>query len=117
MADGCVDANNNNRGDREDDMHNRNSEHCYLKHLLSLCFNLYVCSFHFRTLPLPNVDRSTKPASLLSPSIHSKVGLRDVIVPSRLMGKFMNLAQRNTNQNIETCGILAGTLVSVIINV
>ncbi|KDR24328.1 STAM-binding protein [Zootermopsis nevadensis] len=63
-----------------------------------------------RTVPLPNVDRSTKPASLLSPSIHSKVGLRDVIVPSRLMGKFMNLAQRNTSQNIETCGILAGTL-------
>jgi hypothetical protein len=28
------------------------------------------------------------------------------------MGKFMNLAQRNTNQNIETCGILAGTIVS-----
>ncbi|XP_069680632.1 STAM-binding protein [Periplaneta americana] len=63
-----------------------------------------------RTLALPTVDRSTKPASLLSPSIHSKVGLRDVVIPSRLMGKFMNLAQRNTNQNIETCGILAGTL-------
>jgi STAM-binding protein len=63
-----------------------------------------------RTLPLPSVDRSTKPPSLLSPSIHSRIGLRNVIVPSRLMGKFMNLAQRNTNQNIETCGILAGTI-------
>lgn len=63
-----------------------------------------------RTLALPNVDRSTKPPSLLSPSNHSKIGLRDVVVPSRLMGKFMNLAQQNTNQNIETCGILAGTL-------
>jgi len=63
-----------------------------------------------RTLPLPSVDRSTKPASLLSPSIHSRIGLRNVVVPSRLMGKFMNLAQRNTNQNIETCGILAGTI-------
>jgi STAM-binding protein len=41
--------------------------------------------------------------------------LRDVVVPSRLMGKFMNLAQQNTNQNIETCGILAGTLVSFIV--
>jgi hypothetical protein len=31
------------------------------------------------------------------------------------MGKFMNLAQRNTNQNIETCGILAGTIVSILL--
>ncbi|PSN39468.1 STAM-binding protein [Blattella germanica] len=63
-----------------------------------------------KKLSVPSVDRNTKPASLLSPSIHSKVGLRNVVVPSRLMGKFMNLAQRNTLQNIETCGILAGTL-------
>ncbi|KAJ9586655.1 hypothetical protein L9F63_019757, partial [Diploptera punctata] len=63
-----------------------------------------------KKLAIPTVDRNTKPASLLSPSIHSRVGLRNVIVPSKLMGKFMNLAHRNTLQNIETCGILAGTL-------
>lgn len=79
---------------------------------ISLYLHLCARIFHFRTLPLPSVDRSTKPPSLLSPSIHSRIGLRNVIVPSRLMGKFMNLAQRNTNQNIETCGILAGTIVS-----
>mgnify|MGYP000418573304 CR=1 FL=1 len=67
----------------------------------------------FRILGVPTVDRNTKPASLLSPSIHPKVGLRDVVVPSRLMGKFMHLAHRNTLENIETCGILAGTLVSI----
>ncbi|XP_067011147.1 STAM-binding protein-like A [Anabrus simplex] len=58
----------------------------------------------------PSFDRSTKPSSLLSPSMHSKVGLRNVLVPSRLMSKFMTLAQRNTELNIETCGILAGKL-------
>ena len=82
---------------------------------MSLYLHLCASVFHFRTLPLPNVDRSTKPASLLSPSIHSRIGLRTVVVPSRLMGKFMNLAQRNTNQNIETCGILAGTIVSILL--
>ena len=82
---------------------------------ISLYLHLDACIFHFRTLPLPSVDRSTKPASLLSPSIHSRIGLRNVVVPSRLMGKFMNLAQRNTNQNIETCGILAGTIVSILL--
>ncbi|KAK7869958.1 hypothetical protein R5R35_013732 [Gryllus longicercus] len=58
----------------------------------------------------PSIDRSTKPASLLSPSIQGKVGLRTVIVPSRLMGRFMHLALGNTEKNIETCGILAGKL-------
>ena len=73
-------------------------------------------NFFFRklTVPtIPTVDRNTKPASLLSPSIHSKVGLRNVVVPSILMEKFMHLANRNTLQNTETCGILAGTLVSI----
>lgn len=62
------------------------------------------------SVPRPTFDRSTKPASLLSPSVHAKVGLRNVIVPSRLMGRFMHLALRNTELNIETCGILAGKL-------
>lgn len=58
----------------------------------------------------PSFDRSAKPLSLLSPSINSKPGLRDVVIPSKLMGKFMALAQRNTERNVETCGILAGKL-------
>ncbi|XP_065351870.1 STAM-binding protein [Cloeon dipterum] len=59
----------------------------------------------------PNVDRSTKPLSLLSPSLHNQLGLRKVIIPSKLMPKFMSLAQKNTDQNTETCGILAGSMV------
>ena len=59
---------------------------------------------------MPIVDRTTKPSTLLSPSPALKLILRDVIVPAKLMAKFMNLAQRNTELNIETCGILAGLL-------
>ncbi|XP_059468556.1 STAM-binding protein [Neocloeon triangulifer] len=58
----------------------------------------------------PNIDRSTKPLSLLSPSLHNQLGLRKVIIPSKLLSQFMSLAQKNTDQNIETCGILAGSL-------
>jgi hypothetical protein len=31
-----------------------------------------------------------------------------------MMGSFMKLAKSNTNKNLETCGILAGSLVSAI---
>lgn len=61
---------------------------------------------------MPNFDRSAKPTSLLSPSTNNKTfGLRTVIVPSRLLSSFINIAHRNTSNNIETCGILAGKLV------
>ncbi|XP_071439876.1 STAM-binding protein-like isoform X2 [Hetaerina americana] len=71
-----------------------------------------------RGQPRPNVDRSTKPPSLLlSPSsmmIHSagrpSPRLRMVVIPSRLMRTFLALAQQNTQCNVETCGILAGKL-------
>ncbi|GLV45292.1 uncharacterized protein CBL_05392 [Carabus blaptoides fortunei] len=60
---------------------------------------------------IPSFDRGTKPSSLLSPSLHSKsFALRTVIVPSRLMPSFLNIAHRNTTNNVETCGILAGKL-------
>ncbi|XP_042238031.1 STAM-binding protein-like [Homarus americanus] len=59
----------------------------------------------------PQVDRSSKPTSLLSANVGTKSGgLREVRVPSELMAKFMALAQPNTQRNVETCGILAGKL-------
>ncbi|KAK4328152.1 hypothetical protein Pmani_001427 [Petrolisthes manimaculis] len=62
-------------------------------------------------LPIPQVDRSSKPVSLLSATIGGKSGgLREVVVPVELMSKFMALAQANTLRNIETCGVLAGKL-------
>ncbi|KAG0230556.1 hypothetical protein BGW41_002502 [Actinomortierella wolfii] len=37
-------------------------------------------------------------------------GLRTLIVPIRLLDRFLNLVRPNTIKNLETCGILAGTL-------
>ena len=36
--------------------------------------------------------------------------MREVVIPSMLMSRFLELAQSNTNRNVETCGILAGSL-------
>lgn len=40
--------------------------------------------------------------------------MRTVLVPSKVMTLFQNLAQSNTKKNIETCGILAGKLVIIV---
>lgn len=64
-------------------------------------------------LPIkPTVDRSLKPSSSL---IEGE--LRTVVVPSVLMDKFLALAQGNTKNNVETCGILAGKLAANKLNV
>lgn len=54
----------------------------------------------------PAFDRSQKPSneSLIEGA------LRTVIIPQDTMSKFLNIANKNTNNNIETCGILAGSL-------
>ncbi|XP_039275956.1 AMSH-like protease [Nilaparvata lugens] len=57
----------------------------------------------------PDIDRSKKP-SLLSAVHTSRHALRTVVVPSTLMHKFLSIASSNTNNNIETCGILGGVL-------
>lgn len=62
------------------------------------------------TLSLPSIDRSVKPNYLLSPTTSSHGKLRLVVVPGNLMKNFLQIAQRNTQRNIETCAILAGKL-------
>ncbi|KAF9944484.1 hypothetical protein BGZ65_011989, partial [Modicella reniformis] len=37
-------------------------------------------------------------------------GLRTLIVPLRLLDRFLNIVRPNTIKNLETCGILAGVL-------
>jgi hypothetical protein len=56
----------------------------------------------------PAFDRSQKPMSNSS-SINS---YRQIIVPNDITQKFLQVAQRNTDRKIETCGILAGIRVS-----
>lgn len=38
--------------------------------------------------------------------------LRKMLLPEGIHARFLSIAQPNTNKKIETCGILAGTLVS-----
>ncbi|KAL1459228.1 hypothetical protein WDU94_011234 [Cyamophila willieti] len=67
-----------------------------------------------QSLPsVPSFDRATKPASGPPPSKDYGLTdyLRPVVVPAQLMSSFLVLAQRNTDKNVETCGILAGRLV------
>lgn len=48
----------------------------------------------------------------LFPSTPIKGGYRPVEVPSDTASRFQDVASTNTRKNVETCGILAGKLVS-----
>ncbi|XP_008187742.1 STAM-binding protein isoform X3 [Acyrthosiphon pisum] len=65
-------------------------------------------SFELRHKPI--VDRSTKP--MLNKNTSNPYNLRQIIVPGNLTRRFLEQAQRNTSNNLETCGILAGKLSS-----
>jgi STAM-binding protein len=55
----------------------------------------------------PTIDRSLKPSSNAPANTHN---LRVVSLPSETSRKFLDLAELNTQRNVETCGILAGHL-------
>ena len=57
---------------------------------------------------MPSIDRSTKPS--LWTITEKTSSLSRVIVPQKLIEKFLSTAQRNTRNNIETCAMLAGRL-------
>uniref|UniRef100_A0A1A9WN38 MPN domain-containing protein n=1 Tax=Glossina brevipalpis TaxID=37001 RepID=A0A1A9WN38_9MUSC len=57
----------------------------------------------------PSFDRSQKPQYDRSDSLLAG-SLRTILIPQDTMDVFLHLAQRNTDKNIETCGILAGRL-------
>lgn len=57
----------------------------------------------------PKFDRTLKPLGSADSLLEGN--LRCVLVPSDIMAKFLSLASRNTANNVETCGILAGRLV------
>ncbi|KAK7574148.1 hypothetical protein V9T40_011339 [Parthenolecanium corni] len=61
----------------------------------------------------PGIDRSTKPSYYSQNSNNAAQytsTLRMIVVPSLMLDTFLNLAQKNTSNNIETCGILAGKM-------
>nr|XP_033796105.1 AMSH-like protease isoform X3 [Geotrypetes seraphini]XP_033796106.1 AMSH-like protease isoform X3 [Geotrypetes seraphini]XP_033796107.1 AMSH-like protease isoform X3 [Geotrypetes seraphini]XP_033796108.1 AMSH-like protease isoform X3 [Geotrypetes seraphini]XP_033796109.1 AMSH-like protease isoform X3 [Geotrypetes seraphini]XP_033796111.1 AMSH-like protease isoform X3 [Geotrypetes seraphini]XP_033796112.1 AMSH-like protease isoform X3 [Geotrypetes seraphini] len=60
----------------------------------------------------PPVNRALKPAATLSAIQNQMVeGLRSVVLPRDLSPRFLLLADVNTAQEIETCGILCGKLM------
>lgn len=59
---------------------------------------------------IPDFDRSKKPSEIFDSKFGS-TDLRLVVVPSQVMVQFQTIAQKNTINNVETCGILAGKLV------
>ncbi|XP_013109470.1 STAM-binding protein [Stomoxys calcitrans] len=57
----------------------------------------------------PSFDRSQKPQYDRSDSLLAG-SLRTVVIPQNTMDVFLQLAKTNTAKNVETCGILAGSL-------
>jgi proteasome lid subunit RPN8/RPN11 len=57
---------------------------------------------------LPAFDRNSKPSRFMSPM---DSGLREVIVPGDLIDVFLKCAEKNTDNNIETCGFLTGRIL------
>ncbi|KAL1921190.1 uncharacterized protein VTP21DRAFT_10906 [Calcarisporiella thermophila] len=63
--------------------------------------------------PLPPKPTETiieEPEHVCEATTEGGVPLRSVVVPTSLLKKFLDIAQPNTNKNLETCGILSGTL-------
>ncbi|XP_054155456.1 STAM-binding protein-like A [Oppia nitens] len=58
---------------------------------------------------IPTVDRSTKP-SLMPVFSAAADGLTKLVVPTKLIQRFLQSAEANTIRNIETCAVLAGRL-------
>ncbi|XP_055851913.1 STAM-binding protein [Episyrphus balteatus] len=58
----------------------------------------------------PIFDRSQKPSNESSESLLASGSLRTVVIPHNTMSLFLSLASKNTANNVETCGILAGRL-------
>ena len=95
----------------------RKSSSIFHNYLSFFFFLLISSSFSFSPTTPPSVDRSTKPPGIshltsIGSSSENAYGLRTVMVPKQLMDKFLKIAEPNTLANIETCGILAGKLVS-----
>ncbi|KAF5305526.1 hypothetical protein FQA39_LY01617 [Lamprigera yunnana] len=67
---------------------------------------LYLDDFSQGFSQHPSINRATKPST----SLVEKHGLRTVVTPAKVISHFLNLSQKNTFNNIETCGILAGKL-------
>lgn len=75
--------------------------------------NAFPLHFFFRLPSKPSFDRTKKPSEIDIP-YDSKI-LRTVVIPVKVMTLFQAMAHSNTFKNIETCGVLTGKLVCIIL--
>ena len=72
----------------------------------------------YQTVPTPAVSPQQQDLKIsnyvFQPSAYLENGtpLRSIFLPQDLRHRFLSIAQANTRANLETCGILCGTLVS-----
>lgn len=66
----------------------------------------------------PQVHRDAKPQDMLFRQVSDSLdGNRKVVIPSDLIPRFLEAVAPNTNRNLETCGILNGTLSKNVLRV
>ncbi|KMS99217.1 hypothetical protein BVRB_2g046560 isoform B [Beta vulgaris subsp. vulgaris] len=73
-------------------------------------FLLIFRAFH----PIPPskvVDPRPGPAKPSEDGTQSPNSFQDLHIPVKMMEDFLRLAQQNTKKNLETCGVLAGSLL------
>jgi STAM-binding protein len=65
-------------------------------------------------IPEPDMPSSAPPAFTFRPSAYLENGepLRTVFLPKGIRQEFLRYAESNTRRNLETCGMLCGTLIS-----
>lgn len=72
---------------------------------------------HPRPAPIlrrKSTSESVRPTIVFKPSafLESGAPLRTIFLPANLRSEFLTIAGSNTRQNLETCGVLCGTLIS-----
>lgn len=90
------------------------------------CAPLHPAAFHPIPLhpahspPAPSLYSHLPTTPTLAPPVEAKprikyrsengLALREVLIPSRIIGDFLKISASNTRKNIETCGLLVGKL-------
>ncbi|GJU30006.1 AMSH-like ubiquitin thioesterase 3 [Tanacetum coccineum] len=65
---------------------------------------------HTHISPAQVADPRPGPANLFQDDAHNSTTYQHLHIPVKMMQDFLRLAQENTKRNLETCGVLAGSL-------
>lgn len=79
--------------------------------------NIIISKDHSKDNLLPTKNESQivlEPISLSKKWVNEKgIELRDLFLPSQIISVFLEIAFQNTVKNLETCGLISGTLVYI----